>query len=267
MNRSKEAEHQMREYLLGQLPDERREELESLYFSDSEAFELLEATEDEMIQDFVSGSLPAKERKLLEQRWRTQPGKTRELKFARALGDHAKEAAFAPLRKSGLRWLPGSARLWVPALACLLVLATLVAIRWSNTHQQQANTTPKKETRPPRVESLAAVFSITLSPQLTRGFAGGSTFTVPPKTQEIQLVAEFPERHDLSQYSAAIRTPEGVSLWTGVAVIKTATEGKAQAVILVPASALPKGDMILTLSAVDARGQRQEIEDFSFRLI
>jgi hypothetical protein len=269
MSAEEGTEQTMRDYLMGQLSEERCQELEAEFLRDTDKFELLEAIEDELIQDFVAGDLPPGETEILKRRWRTHPDVRQQLAFAQALGSRAKETRVASAEKKRRSWLSWPGKLIVPVLACMVLLASYFGIRWLSTpnesqHQAQTKGEGQQPHRP--AESLA-VFSIVLTPQLTRSSSSIATFTVPPGTQQLRLIAQFPEHRDHSKYSAVLRTPEGLSLWAGGPVEVKSLDGKAQAAFVIALSSVPSGDMILTLSALGPDGQRQEIEDFSFRLM
>ena len=56
----------MRRYLLGELSEQERDQLDQRYFSDDEQFEILSALEDELVHDYVSGDLSDQESKRFE---------------------------------------------------------------------------------------------------------------------------------------------------------------------------------------------------------
>ena len=268
MSADQRTEQEMRQFLLGQLREDQRLKLEAELFRDTEKFELMEAMEDELMQDFVAGDLPADERRFLEKRWAARPAKQADLVFARELRARAKGAPVETARSGWLAWMPRSGRWLVPALACLVALAVYVGVRWVPGSPGSNRQAPGNESRNnvPRVADSAAVFSIVLTPPLTRGAGGGSTYVVPDGAKQIRLVAEFSPKEQFSRYSGELKTPEGATIWKGDLTAISAENGKVRGVILTDLSALPRTDLILTISGTTIDGETRDIEDFSFRL-
>ena len=75
-------EEQRRRYLVGDLTEEEKRAIEEQYFTDDEAFERLLAAEDDVVDEYVRGSLSPDERQRAAQRLASDPRKTA---FARAL--------------------------------------------------------------------------------------------------------------------------------------------------------------------------------------
>ena len=71
--------------LLGELSDQERDQLEELYFSDDEQFELLSALEDELVHDYVAGALPEEETKRFEEHNLQSPRVAKKAERAKAL--------------------------------------------------------------------------------------------------------------------------------------------------------------------------------------
>ncbi|HET6976034.1 MAG TPA: hypothetical protein VFI24_06915 [Pyrinomonadaceae bacterium] len=77
-----------RRFLLGELSTEEQERIEELAFGDPQSFALLEAVEDDLIDEFVYNDLSAEERKRFQQYFLTQPGRSEDLRIADALRQH-----------------------------------------------------------------------------------------------------------------------------------------------------------------------------------
>lgn len=72
-------------YLLGELPEEERAELEAEYFADPELFARLLATEDELIDAYVRGALLGQARARFEERFLRTGDQVQRIAFASAL--------------------------------------------------------------------------------------------------------------------------------------------------------------------------------------
>jgi len=77
-----------RRFWLGQLSAEEQGRVEELAFGDPESFALLEAVEDDLIDEFVYNDLSAEETKRFQEYFLTQPGRREDLRIADALRQH-----------------------------------------------------------------------------------------------------------------------------------------------------------------------------------
>jgi anti-sigma factor RsiW len=88
-------ERQIIRYLLGDLPEEEKTELEERFFSDDTYFEQVLALEDELIDDYVHGELSRPERERFERYFLTSSQRRHRVEFARALMRTVSEAPAA----------------------------------------------------------------------------------------------------------------------------------------------------------------------------
>ncbi len=149
MRLTPDFERTLRRYVLGDLDEGLRFELEEVLLTDPDAFEALGVIEDELVEEYLEGAGPASERRKLEERFSTSPEHRRKVRLVRALRDHANadvqpRAEALAARADGVRpagwraawietlvaWL-GPAR-WQPAwVAVAAVLAvSLVGNAW-----------------------------------------------------------------------------------------------------------------------------------------
>ncbi len=98
---------EIRRYLLGQLDEREREAVEARLFAEAEFLELVEAEEEELLDQYVAGRLTAEERKAWESYRAARRDLVRREPFARALRKR--------LRR-GVEWWR-----WAAAVAALLV--------------------------------------------------------------------------------------------------------------------------------------------------
>src|SRR5215472_2081559 len=118
------SERQIREYLLGVLPAERREEVEQQILTDDDFHQEVEMAEEELVDDYVSGELPAADRRLFETNFLTSPFRRQKLQFARAL-QRAVDARAGTTRFE--RIIP-LARFYPYALAAAILVAAFLGV-------------------------------------------------------------------------------------------------------------------------------------------
>jgi tetratricopeptide (TPR) repeat protein len=84
MTPTPEVQKRLRRYLLGQLTDDAREEVEKDLLASDEVFEELLVVEDEIIDDYVAGKLAEDEHSAFENHFLATPERQDKLKFGRA---------------------------------------------------------------------------------------------------------------------------------------------------------------------------------------
>ena len=92
MLEKKISDETMTQYLLGLLSEGQKEQLETLFFQNDDAFEQLTAFEDELIDDYTQGRLPSKFRTAFEKKLQSDPRWKQRKVFAQALARHAEES-------------------------------------------------------------------------------------------------------------------------------------------------------------------------------
>lgn len=78
-------ENLMTQYLLGDLSEDEKLRLEEQFFTDDEAFEQLQALEDELRYDYARGGLSGEQRRHFEQRFLSLPGEPQRIALAHAV--------------------------------------------------------------------------------------------------------------------------------------------------------------------------------------
>jgi len=79
----------VRQYLLGKLSAEDREEFERRYFSDEELFDKLQAGEDDLIDDYLSGNLSQADAGMFHQNFLIGSKRQRQLRIGKAWRNYA----------------------------------------------------------------------------------------------------------------------------------------------------------------------------------
>jgi anti-sigma-K factor RskA len=90
MKRHSDSEALIVNYLLGALPEAELERFERRFLEDETLFEELQEIEDELIDDYVSGTLSGEQRTLFEKYFLRSAKRREKLEFARALTEHAR---------------------------------------------------------------------------------------------------------------------------------------------------------------------------------
>ena len=208
MRLTPDFETTLRRYVLGDLEEGLRAELEELLVTDSDAFEALGVIEDELIEEYLDEGGAADERRAFGEQFLTSPSRQRSLLFARALRDRASipplQAVAPPEGKSvvgPVGWRPA----WV-GLAALLALSLTgnvwLASRHGAPEQRLEGVRPPagaEHARPMATGQPQSALPAVAPP----GQAGGITGASPDLQARLER-----ERQERSKAEARVRTLE-----------------------------------------------------------
>jgi hypothetical protein len=250
----------LRRYLLGLLAESDAASLEEEYLARPEILEQIRAVEDDLLDDYAAGRLAPAEVEPFEKRF--FPSRQARVVAARALRLAVAEVRPpARLLDPALRTRPA---LFL-ALAASLLLAVLAVRLWPARPPGVATASvPPSSLARPVAPSSSAVPDVSvprmpvevvmaLSPVLLRSGAAPAELFVPGDAVTLVLELEGDKASlpkSASKLEGDIRTVEGDQVWKGEAPRRTNSGGKGPlASIRVPASRLPTGDYLVTLSA------------------
>ena len=277
-----DLEKTLRRYVLGDVEDELRSELEELLVTDPDAFEALGVVEDELIEEYLDGATPEADRLAFERNFLTSPRRAERLRIARALRSRATlgTRASVPRTVTSGRWQPA----WLGLAAALAI--SLGGNVWLATRRPLqpnavgppvpvAQVEPSPSPRPISVgvseheagraalererelRTRAEVRAEELNSQLSRPPGGLATFALASgvlrsagSMQRISLpVGAVAVRlrlqlsgDDYALYRAALLDAEGEELWSA-SKLRSDADGDARAVVaILPATLLSRGD-------------------------
>ena len=231
-----ESEERIVRYLLDEMGEEERLQLEDRLFHEPEFFELVHSVEDELILKFVRGDLESQPASRFSEVYMNEPAKRARVESARAWRQAAGEVA-------GASKFSPAARLWVRlsvyATAAVILFAVLVLLQLQRKQpiQQfvQISETPS-----------ASFVTFVLEPGLTRSEdERGVEIKVPPGTDLVRFELTLPYPAGKAEtYHVVVGTPERPAVWDGAA-----SPDNAMAVVNIPAKVLLAGDYTLELQA------------------
>lgn len=260
----------IRKYLLAQLAEEERSEIEQRYFAEEEFFDLVKSVEDDLMDEYAAGSLSGDD----QARWREylacEAGSDARVRFAQALSERMKRGTNAGWWKSG--WFGGlSFRALVPALAALVVVAG--GLWWWL--GRGGRTVEAPVTRPSEVVRVDPVRPpVAPEPAVAPKGSPVFAFALVPGTlrsADRQQVVRFPVNTGTLRVNFTV--PRGSSLARGVRVARVRVRNldtgavfeapvRMRAAVPLVASKVPDGDYVATLLGVGGN----ELLDYSFRV-
>lgn len=270
MEQNDDSEMLLRQYLLGELGEEKQRQLEGQFLTDDQHFEELLVAEDELIDHYLGGALNAQERERFEQHFLKTPERYQKLNFAGTLRRYISDAGVTgepdsapatPLRASRRGFfssLHGTQNPYLRFSFAAVVLLAVVGVSWlilKNWRQQNQSTR----------DSSHAVFTVALTPGLTRGTGEIKKIVVPDNVETVQLQLELAAAEPQS-YRASVETDEGRSVFNALDLKPQTTDARSVVILSVPAKLLTVGDYQVKLSEVTAGGQLENAGRYSFRV-
>jgi hypothetical protein len=240
----------VKEYLLGTLPAEGRQDIEQSLMTDHELYEYLEAAEDDLIDDYLSGTLSAAEKTNFEKHFLVTPERHQSLRFARILRRYSAESP-APEKIAKPSFLAGfwsGERMGLRAAVAFAVILIIAGGVWIF----------RNDITPPRTY---ATLQLNWSVTSTRGDGPAlGTVKIPPGTDDLKITLTLPPGlNSAAQYRAKLNTSEGESKSFEV------TSPTAQSLeVVIPTSQLPRGPYALNLYSVNPDGSEQRVSGSYF---
>ncbi|HEY9405056.1 MAG TPA: hypothetical protein VIQ24_20560 [Pyrinomonadaceae bacterium] len=291
MKEESENDEAIRRLLLGLSDDKERRGVEELFMTDPEYREKVLVAEDDLIEDYLDGSLSEGERQRFRTHFLSTPRQQRRVRVTRELRSFAAVEVTAhsppaeeddPQPVGWLRRLADALRLresavYVP-LAAALVAALVLGSWWLFEFSRAPQLRAQEESRRLEVERLLArfndpsgtglpepgapVFSLPLTPVNVRG----ETQIVPPQPDsgvvELRLLRAG---NGYNSYKATLQRVGGLSQYS-IPGLRDADTSAGRAVpIRIPARLLTPGTYRLKLSGVGADSQPVELDEYTFQ--
>ncbi len=300
------AEQKLRRYLTGDLPEPEQLKIESDYLSNDEAFEQLREIENDLVDEYVCGELTVEERSLFEKNYLTTPLHRQRVLLSQSLIRAAEAERISDKNIVGVpsaSWLSAlfsGLKLHQLAWALAAVFIALMG-GWFLMRPQPVNVTnpeiakaepppiiipsiPNLETQNPKPETISSpkpetrnlkpvpTFVLTGAFNIaeTRGIKSSKrpadsakTLALEKGIEKINLRMAL-EGEKYTKYQAEIRAVDSNKIFT---VTTTSPPPSAKNISLtIPAMRLATADYILTLSGITPTGEREEINQYPFRV-
>ena len=249
MERNAEDEVLLRSFLLGQLSESKRSDMEAAFLEDGQLFEQLNAAETDLIDDYVRGALPRSEKEQFERHCLSSERIRERVQFAGAL----KRLPHPQRSRPWLDWL----WTWSMPAQALVSTAALVAIIagvifWRGPGNPSGPT------------PVPVVFTFMLAGGSTRAAGGIERRAVPTGTTQIALQLNIEGAAAFSRYQVRLTTPEGRAVWSADGLAEERIASGRAVIARVPAPLLVPGDYLATVAGVSPTGAAEEIKDYSF---
>lgn len=290
-------ESTIRRFVLGDLDEETRQQLEVEAIADDDIFGRIEAIEDEIIEEYLAGTLPGSERRIFDETLDTIPGRRRRVELVKTLAarkPRASQPSNVVSLNDRLRFA-SHARLSIAAGFAAAAITALIFVqsRQSTTDDTipaptiaqapaAAPVTPTADTRVTQVPATSSALAahqpgapiLATAPSAAGNVAATSvvTFLLTTGTvrsgdggRTLELAAGVTgvdlqiavDDDEFSHYNAELRGPDGDSVTSARDLPVTERKGAPVITFRVPASALQSGRHELVLAGLHERGAEE----------
>lgn len=272
------SESTLRQFLLGNVDQEERERLESLFITDSVARDKILAAEQDLIDDYLDDSLTAAEKQSFIQQYADTPLKKRKLRIATSIKDWATaqgkvspppEPVHASFwsRIGDIVWPKRALAIPIAAMAMVGVIALAI---WLNSRMERRETQLAMQEEivklnvPSNLSQTPPKASLTLRPGLQRSGDTQNDLVITPDSgiAELRLLWIQPERYP--RYSAVVSRANRHKLVT-VPNLQPEADGNSIRLRL-PDHVLTNGDYQVVLTGITANGAAGLNEEYFFRV-
>jgi hypothetical protein len=218
------SESALRQFLLGNADEEERQRLESLFITDSVVKERILAAEQDLIDDYLDGSLTSAEQQRFIQQYANTSEQRRKLRIATSIKEWATTEGNVSLPPEPVRtslwsrlrdgvWLKPTVALPIAASAMVLIIALAF---WLNSRIERRNqqlTIQEEVVRLNVPENLRVVpsnlSSLELRPVVVRSGASQDELIINPDNGIAELRLVWIRTEQYPQYTATVRRVDG----------------------------------------------------------
>jgi len=257
----------IRQYLLGGLDDDERDQLEQRVITNPDYKEEALITEEELLEEFVTGALSAAEAESFTKMYTSSPGQWRKVKIAQALNTYAlKHAPVAQPVSSQKSWAKSLRELFstknrfrqfsLAALIMMLAVGGAVLVYWLISHERRGNYEALLKLNRPDTETLqpdSSVVSVSLPPLVFRGTSESRNVIITKETSTVQL--RLPEPSGGTHlFRATLKDNKAVEVFTLDDLRARRVDQHAMLVLQIPARMLTPQDYQLEISEKNPDG-------------
>jgi len=209
----------LRQFLLGDVDDEERQRIESLFVTDAQARERILTAEQDLVEDYLEDSLTAADKERFLDLYGSTSAQRQKLRITKSIKDWAageQKAAAAGSSVSSF-WGRLTARLglkpmFVIPIAATALIAIVIALVWLNSRtgernrQAAFNQELARLNEPERLrETPAGLILLTLRPGSVRGVGAQQELVKAADTQIVELRLVWNQKEHYPGYRAIIR--------------------------------------------------------------
>jgi len=215
MNEEPVSDALLRQFLLGQVDDQERQRLESMFVTGALSSERVTAAEQHLLDDFLDDSLTPEDKERFLAQYGETPAEQRKLRIAQSIHDWAATSATGVGAAAGSRWSRLFSRIWlkpvvavpIAAVVLIAVLLAVVALR-SRWEQQNLHLAMQQELvrlNSPSLVREASVPAVTLTPGAVRSAEAEKEVIPSANAEFVELHLVWTQKERFPSYQATIR--------------------------------------------------------------
>jgi hypothetical protein len=263
----------LRQYLLGNVDDEWRQRIESLFLTDSTMRERVLGAEQDLIEDYLEDSLTSADKKRFLLQYAQTPEQQRKLRITKSIKDWAvTEASSTPpippkeTSRHGLRsWLRMKPVFAVPIAVMIIIAIVVVAIWLTSRNRRLAIEEELAQLNAP--ESLREVPSKMVSRDLAPGTIRSSEQEIQIKKSDdfkiIELRLQLEQTEPYSQYQVDIGRVADDESFT-IRILETENDGRSAVRVRLPSHLLYRGHYLIRLRGITPDGSVGPAKEYTF---
>jgi len=264
----------LRQYLLGNVDDEQRQRIESLFLIDSFMRERVLGTEQDLIEDYLEDSLTPTDKERFLSHFAQTPKQQRKLRITKSIKDWAVSEASStqpiPAKAtdgSGIRAWPWKKSVVVP-VALAIIVAIVVAAVWLNKRNKrlaieqelaQLNTPVSLREVPPQMTSRDLTPGTVRSSQQEIEIKKGNDIRI------VELRLPWVQTEHYSRYQAEVLRVGGDESFA-IRDLPAENNGQYAVRLRLPAHFLHRGHYLIRLSGITAGGSLGPTEEYAFTI-
>jgi hypothetical protein len=268
----------LRQFLLGQVDDQERQRLESMFVTGALSEERVIAAEQHLIDDYLDDSLTPVERQRFLAQYGETPAEQRKLRIAKSIHDWPATSGEAtrvvPAAESGwsrLRARFGLKSAFVIPIAAAAMIAIIFGVvllnRWleqRNRHQAMEQELARLNAPSTSGEVPPSTPLLTLRPGTVRSADAENELTPPANVEFVELRLLWTQKERFPSYQATIRRVDEQERYT-VGPLQF-DNGSNSLRLKLPRDLLTRGLYQIEISGVSADGATGPAEEYQFQV-
>ncbi len=283
MNEEHVTDAGLRQFLLGNLNEVERQRIEKLFISDSNWKQRILIAEEDLIEDYLEGSLSENEQQQFLAQYGYTPRHLRRLQITRLIKDYAIAEADPPLTTCAQvpnrspffsKLWPLNLRILIPAVAVVLVavIAGLIfLVQWERGKSNEAKRHAAIERELAELNSTdnsgqpsSHVLSLVLPPVSVRSASTSNEVKLNPDTNFIDLRLIWMQKEEYSSYRAVLHRVGDSEQYT-ISDLKLQSDKSGRAVIVrIDTQILRRGLYQIDISGIDNHATSGPGEEYTF---
>jgi hypothetical protein len=257
----------LRQLLLGQVDDQERQRLESMFVTGALSRDRVHAAEQHLLDDFLDDSLtPEDKRRFLAQYGET-PAAQRKLRIAKSIQDWAVSSAAARSWWSRLRARLRLKPAFMIPITAVTVLVIVFAVVWLRSRSEQQSTHLAMQQELVRLNTASTLHDVSpnamFTPGTVRSAGAENELTVPANVESVAVGLVWTQGERFPSYQATIRKIDDDESFT----IPNLQLDLSNVIRLrLPSRLLTRGLYRIEVSGIDARGATGPADEYQFQV-